>query len=46
MGVCDGATRLPHNFYFNDCLDSFQAFYVNSYMDYHAHDIAFSILIL
>ena len=41
MGVCDGSTRLPHNFNFNDSLDSFKAFYVNKYIDYHAHEIAF-----
>lgn len=41
MGVCDGSTRLPHNFRFHDSLDSFQAFYVNKYIDYHAHETAF-----
>ena len=41
MGVCDGSTRLPHNFRFHDSLDSFQAFYVNKYIDYHTHEIAF-----
>ena len=41
MGVCDGATRLPYNFKFHDTLDSFKAFYVNKYIDYHAHEIAF-----
>ena len=38
---CDGSTRLPHNFRFYDSLDSFQAFYVNKYIDYHTHEIAF-----
>ena len=41
MGVCDGSTGLPHNFNFNDSLDSFKAFYINKYIDYHAHEIAF-----
>lgn len=41
MGVCNGSMRLPHNFRFHDSLDSFQAFYVNKYIDYHAHEIAF-----
>ena len=43
MGVSDGptGTRLPHNFRFHDSLDSFQAFYVNKFIDYHTHEIAF-----
>ena len=41
MGVCDGSTRLPHNFNFNDSLDSFKAFYINKYIDYHTYEIAF-----
>ena len=41
MGVCNGSTRLPRNFRFHDSLDSFQAFYVNKYIDYHTHEIAF-----
>ena len=41
MGVSDGPTRLPHNFRFHDSLDSFQAFYVNKFIDYHTHEIAF-----
>jgi hypothetical protein len=41
MGVCDGASRLPYNFKYYDSLDSFKAFYVNKYIDYHAHEIAF-----
>ena len=41
MGVCDDATPLPYNFKFYDSLDSFKAFYVNKYIDYHAHEIVF-----
>ena len=41
MGVCDEATPLPYNFKFHDSLDSFKAFYVNKYIDHHAHEIAF-----
>ena len=40
MGICDGSTQLPHNFRFHDSLDSFQS-YVNKYIDYHTHEIAF-----
>ena len=40
MGICDGSTQLPHNFRFHDSLDSFQS-YVNKYIDYHTHKIAF-----
>ena len=41
MGVCEGSIHLPCNFTFNDSLDSFKAFYINKYIDYHAHEIAF-----
>ena len=41
IGVCDGTTWLPYNFRCHDSLDSFKAFYVNKYIDYHAHEITF-----
>ena len=41
MGACEGSTCLPHNFTFNNSLDSFKAFYITMYIDYHAHKIAF-----
>ena len=41
VGVCDGSTPLPCNFRFHDSLNSLQAFYVNKYIDYHTHEIAF-----
>ena len=40
MGVA-GHAYLPLEFTFQDSLDSFQAFYVNKYIDHHAHEIAF-----
>ena len=31
-------TFLPSDFHFSDTLDAFQAYYVNCYVDYHAHE--------
>lgn len=36
-----GETALPRPFHFSDSLDTFQTFYVNKYVDHHAHEIAF-----
>lgn len=33
-----GTTRLPHGFHYADSLDAFRRFYVNWYIDYHAHE--------
>lgn len=33
-----GKSRIPHDFHFSYSLDAFQAFYVNRYADYHAHE--------
>ncbi|KAK1235839.1 hypothetical protein PQX77_000929 [Marasmius sp. AFHP31] len=41
MGVCGRDERLPNDFTYLDTLDDFAAFYVNKYIDYHAHEIAF-----
>jgi len=37
MGIA-GTTRVPHNLTFDHSLDAFQAFYVNKYIDHHAHE--------
>ena len=31
-------TFLPVDFHFSETLDAFQAYYVNCYVDYHAHE--------
>lgn len=36
-----GSDRLPSFFHFSESLDVFRAFYVNKYVDHHAHEIAF-----
>ena len=36
-----GADPVPTNFHFADSLDTFQAYYVNKYIDHHSHTIAF-----
>ncbi|KAI0027636.1 hypothetical protein K488DRAFT_12519, partial [Vararia minispora EC-137] len=36
-----GGGDLPRNFTFHSSLDVFAQFYVNKYVDYHAHEIAF-----
>lgn len=36
-----GDHPLPSTLKFHDSLDSFRAFYVNKYIDHHAHEIAF-----
>ncbi|KAI0742204.1 hypothetical protein C8Q80DRAFT_1109559, partial [Daedaleopsis nitida] len=33
-----GTTRLPADFHFADSLDAFRRYYVNWYVDYHAHE--------
>ncbi|KAI1785118.1 hypothetical protein LXA43DRAFT_900463 [Ganoderma leucocontextum] len=33
-----GHTFLPTDFHFSDTLDAFRAYYVNCYVDYHAHE--------
>ena len=40
MGV-SGSQFIPHHLTFNHTLDAFLAFYVNKYIDHHAHEIAF-----
>jgi hypothetical protein len=40
MGIADG-TRIPHHLTFDRSLDAFKAFYVNKYVDHHAHEYAF-----
>ena len=40
MGIA-GATQIPHHLTFDHSLDAFQAFYVNKYIDHHAHEYAF-----
>jgi hypothetical protein len=40
MGI-SGATQIPHHLTFDHSLDAFQAFYVNKYIDHHAHEYAF-----
>ena len=40
MGIAD-ATQIPHHLMFDRSLDAFQAFYVNKYIDHHAHEYAF-----
>ncbi|KAI0067055.1 hypothetical protein BV25DRAFT_1912390 [Artomyces pyxidatus] len=32
------SSRIPHSFHFSDSLTAFKAFYVNRYIDYHAHE--------
>ena len=36
-----GDDMVPIDFHFADCLDAFQAYYVNKYIDHHSHTIAF-----
>ena len=40
MGIA-GDTRIPRHLTFDRSLDAFQAFYVNKYIDHHAHEYAF-----
>ncbi|KDR77955.1 hypothetical protein GALMADRAFT_94455 [Galerina marginata CBS 339.88] len=40
MGVA-GNDSIPHELKFFNSLDAFRAFYVNKYIDHHAHEIAF-----
>ena len=40
MGIA-GATRIPHHLTFDRSLDAFKVFYVNKYIDHHAHEYAF-----
>ena len=40
MGIA-GTTRIPHHLTLDRSLDAFQAFYVNKYIDHHAHEYAF-----
>ena len=40
MGIAD-TTQIPHHLTFDRSLDAFQAFYVNKYIDHHAHEYAF-----
>ena len=40
MGIA-GTTQIPHHLTFDRSLDAFQAFYVNKYIDHHAHEYAF-----
>ena len=34
-----GTTPLPHGFHHADSLDTFRRYYVNWYIDYHAHEM-------
>ncbi|KAF8815369.1 hypothetical protein BYT27DRAFT_7249257 [Phlegmacium glaucopus] len=40
MGVA-GTTQIPYHLTFDRSLDAFRAFYVNKYVDHHAHEYAF-----
>ena len=40
IGV-SGPQPLPTDFTYGDSLDAFEMFYVNKYVDHHAHEIAF-----
>jgi hypothetical protein len=40
MGV-SGSQFIPRHLKFTHTLDAFRAFYVNKYIDHHAHEIAF-----
>ena len=40
MGIA-GTTQIPRHLTFDQSLDAFQAFYVNKYIDHHAHEYAF-----
>ena len=39
MGIA-GSHPIPHQLKYTDSLDAFKSFYVNKYIDYHAHEIA------
>lgn len=41
MGVSNGSEFIPQHLKFNHTLDAFRSFYVNKYIDHHAHEIAF-----
>ncbi|EIW51114.1 uncharacterized protein TRAVEDRAFT_137916, partial [Trametes versicolor FP-101664 SS1] len=34
-----GRTRIPATFHFSDSLDAFRRYYVNTYADYHTHEL-------
>ena len=36
-----GEDALPVDFHYTDTLDAFRAYYINKYIDYHAHCLAF-----
>jgi hypothetical protein len=36
-----GTSQIPNHLTFDRSLDAFQAFYVNKYIDHHAHEYAF-----
>ncbi|KAK7684219.1 hypothetical protein QCA50_012543 [Cerrena zonata] len=40
IGVA-GKDKIPRKLQYSDSLDAFKAFYVNKYIDHHAHEIAF-----
>jgi hypothetical protein len=40
ISIADG-TQIPHHLTFYRSLDAFKAFYVNKYVDHHAHEYAF-----
>jgi hypothetical protein len=40
IGVA-GDSRIPNDLNYSDSLNAFRRFYVNKYIDYHAHEIAF-----
>jgi hypothetical protein len=40
MGIA-GSSRIPNHLTFDRSLDAFQFFYVNKYIDHHAHEFAF-----
>ena len=40
MGIA-GEDFIPKTVQFHNSLDAFQAYYVNKYIDHHAHEIAF-----
>ncbi|KIJ62999.1 hypothetical protein HYDPIDRAFT_93454 [Hydnomerulius pinastri MD-312] len=36
-----GEDQLPRGFHFSDSLDAFNAYYINKFIDHHAHSLAF-----
>ena len=45
IGVSGKHFLPPHNFDFSKSLDSFNSFYVNIYVDHHAHELASNVYV-